>query len=367
MLPDCPDDELLDELNVIVTTGWDLPGRPRRAEDVRHLLLLTDASGSTTYREASQRLLLLLDDALRSAGDQLLAEDERTGCRILLGVHPAYRSISSPTTRRANAAELLVPSWQNEPPRDPAGTFQRRHQRSALRQVLTCLRLQYGQDSTEDNDYDVVQVNRWYTIDAHRQLSANGETAECRIRRDGFTTLELLGAEVDAENLESSDFAIQPFGDETPSKIALIETDVTKPGFRRSLLTLPRTYYAGEILSLAWREIMHYGPRPPNWQRYWVTMAGLNDSFKLTVTVSFDPAQLPDACWWFSAEPVTDPGEIGPDSPSHLIDVAATSTASHSWSPSDTERRRYYGLNWVWLEEEEDRAEWDEVLRRLGQ
>lgn len=357
MLPDCPDDELLDELSVIVSTGWDLPARPKRAADVRHLLLLTGADASRSYHEAAQRLLLLLDDALRSVDDQLLAEDERTGCRILLGVHPAYRSVSSPTSRRENAAELLVPRWQDAPPRDAAGTFQRRHQPNALRQVLVCIRQQFGQDSTADSDYDVVRVDRWYTVDACRQLSAHGETAEYRIRRDGLTTLELLEAEADVENLKSSDFVILPVDEEPSVRLALLEADITKPGFRRVLLELPRTYDAGETLSVAWQGTMQYGSKPPNWQRYWVTMAGLNDNFELRMTVTFDVAQVPDACWWFSAEPVTDPTETGPDSLAHLLDVAATPAVSHYWTSSDTERRRYYGLNWVWLEEAEDRAD----------
>lgn len=191
MLPDCPDDQLLDELSVIVTTGWELPARPNRQRDVRHLLLMVDAADGLSYRQAAHRLLAMLDDALREADEDVLGEDDRTGCRVLLGVHPTYRTVGSPTRRRQDAADFLVVGWHENPPLHPAGTFQRRHQRGALRQVLECLRRQYGQEAGAEEDYDVARVRRWYVVEANRQVAELGEYGEYRVRRDGLDSMEI--------------------------------------------------------------------------------------------------------------------------------------------------------------------------------
>lgn len=191
VLPDCPDDELLDELSVIVTTGWNLPARPNRQRDVRHLLLLVGPADGLLYRQAAQRLLAMLDDMLREADEDVLGEDDRTGCRILLGVHPTYRTVASPTRRRQDAADFLVAGWHEDPPRHPAGTFQRRHQRGALRQVLGCLRHHYGRDAGVAEEYDVARVRRWYVVAANRQVTEYGEYGDYRVRRDGLDSMEI--------------------------------------------------------------------------------------------------------------------------------------------------------------------------------
>jgi hypothetical protein len=366
VLPNCPDDELLDELSVIVSTGWDLPARQNRERDVRHLLLMADAADGRSYRQAAQRLLLLLDDALRNADEDELVEADRTGCRILLGVHPTYRSVASPTRRRHDAADFLVAGWHEDPPRDPAGAFQRRHQRGALRQVLECLRRQYGQDAAADDDYDVARVRRWYFVEANRQVTDYGEFGEYRIRRDGLESMELLEAEVDPQGLESSDFSVAALGPEQSAVLERIEASRTRPGYRRIVLRLQRRYEAGEIVPVAWRERLRFSPEPPDWGRYWAHVSALNDSFELEMTVTFSgDGQLPDLCWWFSAEPITDLGEIGPDTLDHLVDLTTTRSASHVWPPSETERRRQYGFIWVWLDDDDARERWEEARGQL--
>jgi len=94
-----------------------------------------------SFESRAQRLLTMLDEAIRSqvlSGSRAteLTEDDAHGLRILLGTHPDYRSEASPTVRRAEASEYLVPAWRDAPPTDRAGTFQRRHQTRVLRHVF---------------------------------------------------------------------------------------------------------------------------------------------------------------------------------------------------------------------------------------
>jgi len=366
VLPDVPDATLLDELSVVVSSGWDLPSRPNRRQQIRHLLLMVDPADSQSYGQAAQRLLEMIDDALREADDDRLGADDRTGCRILLGVLPTYRSVASPTRRRREAADFLIPEWEANPPSDPAGTFQRRHQRNALRQVLECLRQRYGEDAGTDAYYDVVRIQRWYVVTPDRQVSEQGEIGEYRIRRDGFDCMELRESKHDPEGLESSEFEVLRLGDDPPPVLETVEDSETQPDYRRITLRLPQSYEAGDILRVGWTERFIFGPEPPDWWRSWVTAAALNDHFELEMSVTFtDDAQLPDLCWWFSAEPITDLNEIGPDSLEHLIDLQQSGTASHDWRPTETERRRMYGLTWVWLDDPAARERWEAARVRL--
>lgn len=366
MWPARSDEELLDELSVVVTTGWELPNRPHRQHAVRHLLLLVGPADSLSYSQAAQRLLLLLDSTLRDADDDVLGEDDRTGCRILLGVHPTYRSVASPTRRRQESADFLVADWQSAAPSDPAGTFQRRHQPAALRQILECLWQRYGHDDDPDEEYDVARIQRWYHVGANRQITACGDTTDYRVLRDGLDAIELLETAPDSEGLLSSEFSVEPVGEEPQPAVESVEDDPTRPGYRRISIGLRRNYEAGELLRLAWREDLRFGDDPPDWGRSWVTVGALNDGFELEVSVAFgDDAELPDLCWWFSAEPGVDLNEIGPSSLDQVIDLNEVRFASQAWQAAGTERRRLYGFIWVWLDDAEDRQEWGRSRARL--
>lgn len=205
-------------------------------------------------------------------------------------------------------------------------------------------------------------MRRWYRVDANRQASEYGEHAEYRVRRDGVESLVLLEAEPDPEGLERADFSVLPGGDGPPVVLERIEKSEIQPGFRRIVVRLPRRYNAGELVPIGWRERLSFGAEPPDWGRYWAHVTALNDGFELEMTVTFSSdAQLPDLCWWFSAESITDLGEIGPDTLNHLMDLTATRSASHVWLPSNTERRRQYGLIWVWLDDDDARGRWEEA------
>jgi len=138
------DPALVDELAVVVNVGFGLPARASRAASVRHLLLLTDPGGGRTYRQAAQRFLTMLDEALLKAtlydDGATLTEGYATGLRILFGLAPTYRRERSPAVRRHDAAVgYLVPGWREHRPTEPAATFERRFEDGALRQALHCL------------------------------------------------------------------------------------------------------------------------------------------------------------------------------------------------------------------------------------
>lgn len=360
VLPDCSDDDLLDELAVIVSTGWELPTRSNRERDVRHLLLLASPADSGSYPQAAQRLLTMLDDALREADDNVLGEDERTGCRILLGVHPNYRNEPSPTVRRREAADFLVPAWHERPPGDPAGTFQRRRQESALRQVLECLRYAYGQETEQlIRDHDVVRLHRKSLVSANRQITRHGETALYRIRMDGLEELSITEDERPPGVVDSW-FRVVADVDEPAPVLNRIESIDTQPGRREIVLALPRPYQAGEQLRLTWEEHVEFEDDAIQWGRMWAAANAPNDSFEAEVTVTFAPdAPLPDVCWWHERQPDTDVMEIGPHSLGQIIDLAETRTATHSWSSWETERRIDYLIIWVWLDDDDSRARWE--------
>jgi hypothetical protein len=189
VLPYCTDEELLAELAVVVSAGWDLPSRANRAGDVRHLLLLADPGEALSYRQAVQRLLMMLDAALQQ--DQIerpvVSEEDSRGLRILFGVHPNYRTELSPVVRREQASEYLVPAWHKQPPRDRASSFQRRHQQRALRQALYCLRAEYGQEPRPSiRDSDLLEQRRWYHVAANRQVVRFRCEEIIRVRVDGL-------------------------------------------------------------------------------------------------------------------------------------------------------------------------------------
>lgn len=106
VLPYCSDDELIAELAVVVSAGWGLPSRPGRAPEVAHLLSLCDDRSMSLFAQSAQRLLVMVDDAIRQGavedenGEALVSDDEARGLRILFGTLPNYRGGLSPVVRQ---------------------------------------------------------------------------------------------------------------------------------------------------------------------------------------------------------------------------------------------------------------------------
>ncbi|MCW2538717.1 MAG: hypothetical protein JWN95_442 [Frankiales bacterium] len=367
MLPDTSDETLLSELTVIVTTGWNLPARPTRQEGVRHLLLLVPPPDSTSYRRAAQRLLVMIDVALRNADDSDLGEDDRIGCRILLGLHPEYRTETSPIVRRTEAAHYLVPNWRGKPPRDAAVAFQRRHQQNVLRQVLQCLKVTYGAETDLlSRDYDLVSTRRRYVVGANRQVMSQGETAVYRVRLDDLETLTITES-VHPEGVLETKLEVSPLDNEFGVELADVEALETQPGRRAISFRLGRPVQAGQRVQVSWQESIVYGADAPQWQRDWVAVSAPNDNFEAEVSVRFaDDVQLPDVCWWYVAQPDTDVTEIGPRALDELFDLRASRRVLQHWTSAETERRLDYGLLWVWLDDPASVKRWQAAFAELA-
>lgn len=350
MLPYCTDDQLLDELAVVVSTGWELPTRGNRASDVRHLLLLADPGEALSYRQSAQRLLLTLDAALMQGAqdDAVVSEDDARGLRILFGVHPNYRTEPSPVIRREQASEYLVPAWHDDLPRDRAGTFQRRHQAAALRQALECLRAAYGQEPRPSpRDVDLLQQRRWYHVAANRQVVYFRCEETIRVRVDGLEQYVFYEPKHDDYGLADTRFHLleHPLGPQlNPRDIA---DDPVQRGMRQITLALPRPYQASESIAIEWEENLEFGADVKSWQRFFVGAHAPNDNFKLELTVQFASDMLPDMVWWYMSLPGVDDGEIGPR-PGETLPLDNRRIASHRWSNTETERWLNYSLQWTW-------------------
>lgn len=351
MLPFCTDEELLAELAVVVSVGWDLPSRATRAQDVRHLLLLADPGEALSYRQAAQQLLTMLDAALQQDTDDrpVVSEEDALGLRILFGVHPNYRTEPSPVVRREQASEYLVPAWHYQPPRDRAGTFQRRRQQLALRQALHCLRAEYGQEPRPSiRDNDLLEERRWYYVAANRQVVRFRCEDIIRVRVDGLESYDFTESRNDDEGLLATNFHVLEHAVGPPLTLDDISDMPTRPGIRQITLRLPRPYKTGERIGIAWEEELDFGPDAARWRRFFVSANGQNDNFALELTVTFAAdADLPEKVWWYMALPGVAEFEIGPR-PEEELALDASRSASHRWASTETERRIDYGLQWVW-------------------
>jgi hypothetical protein len=355
VLPYAPDATLLAELAVVVSLGWGLPSHPARAADVRHLLLLADPDGARPFGHRAQRLLTMLDEALVQAATDAaepptgVSADDATGLRVLLGTLPTYRNELSPIVRRADAAaDFLVAKWRDRPPSDPAGTFLRRHQDRALRQVLACLRTTYGQaDRPGIRDCDVLVRQRWYDVGPGRQIERMRGRDVVRFREGGLDRYVFTETERDEEGL--IDAELRPLAWSGDGAITLdgIDSIETQPGMRAIAFRLPRTYQAGEELTLVWEELLRYGPDAPRWQRYFAAAEMPSDNAEVELTVSFIGDELPTMVWWFTALPEVDVFEVGP-MPDQRLRLDSNQRATHRWANFETERRISYGLQWVW-------------------
>jgi hypothetical protein len=351
VLPYSSDEQLLADLAVVVSVGWDLPSRANRAHQVRHLLLLADPGEALLYRQAAQRLLAMLDAALQQDADEhpVVNEEDSLGLRILFGVHTNYRTESSPVVRREQASEYLVPAWRDRPPHDRAGTFQRRHQQRALRQALNCLRAAYGQEPRPTiRDSDLIEERRWYYVAANRQVVRFRCEDIIRPRVDGLESHVFYEPRNDDEGILNTRFRIveHPIG--PPLNLEEISDAPTQPGHRQIVLRFPRPYMAGELVGIAWEEELDFGPNAERWRRFFVGAHSPNDGFDLELTVTFaDDAELPEMVWRYIALPDVADFELGPR-PEEILSLDASRSVSYRWIGAETERWINYCLQWVW-------------------
>jgi len=352
VLPYCRDDELLAELAVVQSAGWGLPSRPARASSIPHLLVLGDDRSGSSYAEAAQRLLVMLDDAIRSGavederGESLVSEDEALGLRILFGTYPNYRAVGSPVTRRADASDFLVAGWQAEPPYDRAGTFQRRHQTRALTLALECLRRTYGQEpSLESQTYDVVSKHHWLRIGPRHQIVQTGCSQLIRARQDNLRYFNTSEPEREPQGLLHAELQVldHPL---TPGATLIQEEDEEEaPGSRVITISLPKPLAIGETAGILWQEDMVYGDDAKVWDDYYSASHTSNDRYELTMTVIFDeePAHY---VWWYEAKPYYDKTHLVPHPGQELPII--NGQASHTWTATSTRRYIDYGLQWAW-------------------
>ncbi len=341
MLPYCTDAQLLAELSVVLSVGWELPSRPHRAPEVRHLLLLAQAQEPLTYGAAAQRFLHMLDAAIRQGLEaELITVDDEHGLRTLFGTHPNYRTEPSPTVRREQAADFLVPGWAVQRPKQFIATFQRRHQSRALRQALDCLRAAYGQRAAVDDwDYDVVAIDRTYVVNDQRQLRLKRTLETIRPRHDEFEEFGTTHAEHGNDEVE---FSYKSLRD--TAALLSVGKDPLNSDFQSVRFRLHRPYAAGELIEVAYEQETRYLGAVTQWPSYYVATQTSNDSYSLAMTVRFE-GELPDQVWWYVVEPYVDQRLLNSD-PDAMLRVDAHNSVRHVWL--NAERRMDYGLKWTW-------------------
>jgi hypothetical protein len=293
----------------------------------------------------------MIDDAIEQAelAETVLEEDEALGLRILLGLHPSYRSEASPVIRRREASEYLVPAWRDDPPRDRAGSFQRRHQNRALGLALTCLRRAYGQEArSHHRQTDLIEERRWYYVAANRQIVRLRSEATVRIREDGLESYPFTEPRNDEPGVLATRFHLREHPIGPPLTLGDISDVPTQPENRRVTVRFPRPYMAGETVGIAWEEEIDFGMEVGGRRRY-VAAEAQSDNFNLELGVTFaDDVELPEMVWWYTA-PMSgeDPTLVGPQ-PDEVLQFDADRSASHRWPAYETERRISYGLQSVW-------------------
>lgn len=339
VLPDCPDEQLLDELAVVVSAGWDLPARRSRAHALRHLLVFASDNTVMSFEQSALRLLTLINDALLRAGARgLLSADDEDGLRILFGVHPNYKMERSPTVRREAASFYLLPAWSLNPPSDRTGTFQRRHQGGALAQALECLRIAYGQHSPRDSrPYDLVSTERFYLVDENRQVVLMRNTERIKSRIDGLD--EYVFHDPKLEYIESTTYRIT----QGAVQVADVSDDSTNPALTRVAFQIDPPAAAGDLLEFVWEQRTTFVPDVTRWAYYFVGTQASSDNYQLTMTVRFT-GEIPQRVWWYSEY----------QSDLHLIEhderklLVISDDKSVSYEFKHTERRADYGLQWEW-------------------
>ncbi len=341
MLPYATDAQLLAELSVVVSVGWELPSRPQRSAEVRHLLLLAQAREPLTYGAAAQRLLHMLDAAIRQGVEaELITADDEQGLRILFGTHPNYRTEPSPTVRREQAADFLVPGWAVQRPKQFIATFQRRHQSRALRQALDCLRAAYGQRAAvEDWDHDVVAIHRTYVVSEQRQIRLKRTLETIRPRHDHFDEFGTTHAEHGSDEVEMTYRSLSE-----AATLLSVGEDPLNTDFQMVRFKLQRPHAAGELIDVAFEQEAKYRGDVTRWPHYYVATQTSNDSYSLTMTVRFE-GELPEQVWWYVVEPYVDQRLLVPD-PNAILRLDEQNSVSHVWL--NAERRMDYGVKWMW-------------------
>ncbi len=292
----------------------------------------------------------MLDEALRSdvpVGRDLraLTDDEARGLRILFGTHPDYRTEPSPVVRREEASEYLVPGWRALPPKNRAGTFQRRHQARALRIALEHLRARYGQqDRALARNTDVVRQRRWWVVDARRQVSLVGDSELLRCRADRLGSLTIYEARHTAPGFVGSRFELRQHPLGTAVKLVSIEDAVNQPSHRALTFELPGEHLAGDLVGIEWEEYISFGPEVTQWESFYVATQSPNDGFVLELSVRFF-SEPPEIVWHFVSDAFVDETLLEPET-DKVLSLDHEGVARYAWL--NAERRLDYGIKWQW-------------------
>lgn len=347
MLPACSDETLIDELDVIVTYGADLPTSPKAEEHISHWLLFADQGEGAAYGRRARRLRTLVDLALQDApldeSDPLLSKDHALGLRILLGLHPDYRD-QTVDERRKSAAMWLIPGWKEHPPEDPARAFQRRRQTRVLGSLVECLRATYGQaDGPPNRDTETLSVDRYYRYNAQRWLVYQREVKLLRVRVD-----ELEGDAFYEERLgeEVLDFELRPLPYPETGDQQTLHSIQPVPFMRRHrqvALQFDEAKSVGDVVGVAWEERRAVVAELCDEPTDYVSQQAPNDNYDLCITVEFE-REPPEVVWAFSCNPYILVDDLGPDG--GLLLPVTNNVVTHSWS--QTQRRVDYGIKWQW-------------------
>lgn len=315
-MPDADESVLWDELRVVIQLNALKLGRnPSWERRIRHLLATTDAPEYESYERRAGRLCDGLaaalsanaaeNDDIEADATHLLTDEQHTGMRILYGLDSRYLD-KGPTYRRENAAEYLAPDWVRKreqdgaiPPGDPrrAKAFRDGPEGAVLSLTIQCLRATFDQPGAADEPWVVLNKERHYEVDAHRDIVRQYCQTTIRSRVTGLDHCDIseVARELPDANIDHYEFqpvAVEGFT--KPSTSEEVQGNETT-AYRLSFPPLS----VGDTYSYAWEETFRYLESGSWWKSFHVADASNTDGAPLRFEVRFQ-GEAPSRVWWFS-------------------------------------------------------------------
>jgi len=227
-----------------------------------------------------------------------------------------------PTYRRENAAEYLTPDWVRRreqeqeqqarrydadsalkkraiPPGDPhrAKAFRDGPERAVLALTLQCLRATFDEPGAADEPWVVLNKERRYEVNTHRDIVRQYCQTTIRSRVTGLDHCDIseVSREVpdaDIDNYEFRPVAIEGVAESCKSEE--VQGDETT-AYR---LTFP-PLDVGDTYTYAWEERITYRDSRSWWKSFYVADASNTDGAPLRFEVYFQ-GEAPSRVWWFS-------------------------------------------------------------------
>ncbi len=341
MLPGVSDELLRDELVVVVNTGWDLPTRPHRAPEVRHLLELARQGDHEQYSETAARLLKMLLEAIDIESGEEFTDDEADGLKILFGLQEHCR-IDGPGKRHREAIAFL---------RDPTlrqievRSWIKRQRGHWMQRVVECLRRVYGQDTLRTAGYLSVQRTSSAVVGTDQLIETVKLDNLIRVFRDGVRELEYNFYTQPETGV--TDVHIEPlYGEE----VLLF----TKPAGRYyAVIRLPKPAKAGDTIPWGFERTYIYADHRVAPTNDHLTIVVRRPLTYVKVEVTF-AGPIPSSIWALNG---TNPRQL-PSEPSpevYLMDPAKREQVfadehgiAHYPLTYRTEGNAAYGLAWSW-------------------